>query len=375
MVTLHLNPNKTLAATNNAKIYFGEHRIGLIRIIAPEMIGNLELENCELTLFDMFGGNYIAFPLQFENNSCDIPITNDITENIGNHKLFIEITSDGNVLGRTNTVNLKVYPFSSGGTEIIKREVYIAEIEELSARVSADESALVSVKNAIAVKNVDIDDETPISEYGNIILKIPSFSGELFKLYLSNTLEGDIEIPYGTTNIKHSAFRDCRITNFTIPNTVTVIEGYAFAYSERIRSMYIPDGVRELHDNIFFRCTNMQTVRLPSTITRILDNAFGSCYNLKTINIPALINAQISYSAFWGCQELEYVTIENGFSSNNLTLSASTLYSRDTIVSWLNALADRTSETTYTFTIGSTNIAKLSADDIAIATNKNWNLA
>ena len=67
--------------------------------------------------------------------------------------------------------------------------------------------------------------------------------------------------------------------------------------------------------------------------------------------------------------------LEQGFNAKNLALSASTLYTAETIVSWLEALADRTGQSTYTLTIGSTNIAKLTETEIAIATNKNWTLA
>ena len=41
----------------------------------------------------------------------------------------------------------------------------------------------------------------------------------------------------------------------------------------------------------------------------------------------------------------------------------------------INGLADLTGQTAQTMTIGSANIAKLTADDIAIATAKNWTLA
>lgn len=83
----------------------------------------------------------------------------------------------------------------------------------------------------------------------------------------------------------------------------------------------------------------------------------------------------VIYYIFYGCKNLKNITIENNFNANNLDLSASTKYIRGTMVSWLNALADRTNQTTYELTIGSTNLAKLTSEDIAIATNKNWTLA
>ena len=42
----------------------------------------------------------------------------------------------------------------------------------------------------------------------------------------------------------------------------------------------------------------------------------------------------------------------------------------------LNKLADVTSETdTYTLTLGATNLAKITAEDVAIGTNKGWTIS
>ena len=44
-------------------------------------------------------------------------------------------------------------------------------------------------------------------------------------------------------------------------------------------------------------------------------------------------------------------------------------------MSMINSLMDRSSTTSDTFTIGSTNLAKLTSAQIKIATDKNWTLA
>lgn len=82
-----------------------------------------------------------------------------------------------------------------------------------------------------------------------------------------------------------------------------------------------------------------------------------------------------SENPFQGCTKLKNVTLENGFNANGLNLSVSAQYTAATIVSWINALYDRTGLTTYTLIIGSTNLAKLTTAQKAIATNKNWTLA
>lgn len=59
----------------------------------------------------------------------------------------------------------------------------------------------------------------------------------------------------------------------------------------------------------------------------------------------------------------------------NFNIRYSTQFDREALVEIINNCADLTGETAQTLTMGSTNLAKLTADDIAIATAKNWTLA
>lgn len=104
------------------------------------------------------------------------------------------------------------------------------------------------------------------------------------------------------------------------------------------------------------------------------DGAFSGCSSLTTVNLPSGVTS-IGIQAFDSCRSLKDVTFGNNFNCNNLNLSASTLYTREIILQWLNALSDRTGDTAYKLTIGATNLAKLTEEDILIATNKNWTLA
>ena len=104
------------------------------------------------------------------------------------------------------------------------------------------------------------------------------------------------------------------------------------------------------------------------------NQSFYDCRGLKTITIPLGIK-EFGDRAFGLCSALENVVFESGFNANGLDLSASTLYSVNTLVTMLNALANRTGQVPYTLTLGSTNLAKLSNEQLAIATEKNWTLA
>ena len=174
---------------------------------------------------------------------------------------------------------------------------------------------------------------------------------ETLKALIDRTITS-IAIPDSVTNIGSQSFNQCRdLASVTIPDSVTNIGSYAFCNCNSLVSVTIPDSVTSLQANTFINCNNLTTVIIPSSVTRVAITTFSGCSNLTN------------------------VILGDGFNANSLDLSVSTLYSVDTLVAILNALADRTGQTAYTLTLGSTNLAKLSNEQIAIATQRNWTLA
>lgn len=146
-----------------------------------------------------------------------------------------------------------------------------------------------------------------------------------------------------------------------------------FPYLEKIEFINT-NNIRSIGGQAFRACGSLTSINLPDNLTEIGVQAFMICSALTTINFPNSLTS-INGNAFAGCISLENVTIENGFNCNGLNLLSSTKYSVETMVSWFEALADRTGQASFTLTIGSTNLNKLTAEQKAIATNKNWTLA
>ena len=79
---------------------------------------------------------------------------------------------------------------------------------------------------------------------------------------------------------------------------------------------------------------------------------------------------------FDGCYNLKRINFYDNFKVNNLGVSTCHALAHDSLVDMLNKLADVTSEgTTYKLTLGNTNLAKLTQEEKAIATNKGWTIA
>lgn len=185
----------------------------------------------------------------------------------------------------------------------------------------------------------------------------------------------EIVIPDGITKIGNFAFANYpELKNIILSDTIDSIDSSAFYYNNNLKSITLSKNLTLISDRAFRDCHSLAEINIISKIEKIGDYAFQGCVSLEKINLPKTLGV-ISSTAFINCKKLQFVTLGDGFNAKNLDLSASTLYTRETIVSWLNALADRTGQTAYKLTIGATNLAKLTEEDILIATNKNWTLA
>lgn len=145
--------------------------------------------------------------------------------------------------------------------------------------------------------------------------------------------------------------------------------------TRQITEVTVPSDITSIGSSAFQNCRNLRTVTLGHGVERINVSAFTNCVSLTHLYLPNTINYIANTNPFNGCSELTVVSLENSFNANGLNLSASTNFSAETLVAILNALADRTGLEAYTLTLGSANLAKLTDEEIAVATEKNWTLA
>lgn len=70
------------------------------------------------------------------------------------------------------------------------------------------------------------------------------------------------------------------VTKIVIPDSITSIGKYAFAFCDNLEEVYIPDSIQEIPEGAFSGCTNMNTISLGSSIENINQNAFNDCVKL-----------------------------------------------------------------------------------------------
>ena len=73
--------------------------------------------------------------------------------------------------------------------------------------------------------------------------------------------------------------------NTTIPNSVTSIEGSAFAYCDGLTSVTIPNSITSIEDGAFFYCTALTSIEIPNSVTNIGEYAFANCSGLTSVTI------------------------------------------------------------------------------------------
>ena len=123
--------------------------------------------------------------------------------------------------------------------------------------------------------------------------------------------------------------------------------------------------------NMFNYCSKLTSV--PAMNTSNVTNMsymFQFCSNLTSVPAMNTSNVTDMGSMFNHCSNIETIHMHGMKVSFNI--SASTKFTRDALVEILNNLATVT--TSPTLTMGSTNLAKLTDADKAIATGKGWKL-
>ena len=93
-----------------------------------------------------------------------------------------------------------------------------------------------------------------------------------------------IEVPSGQTTINNSCFHTCtRLTQVTLPNTITTIGQRAFQYSGIIHLNFLPSSLVTIDSFGFYQCPSLEDATIPSSVTTIGAQCFRYCSNLKEV--------------------------------------------------------------------------------------------
>ena len=194
------------------------------------------------------------------------------------------------------------------------------------------------------------------------IIEVPSFL-RLDKITdVSNFFAGC----YSLRDFKYSA-------GFNATNSITGLFQQCTNLSGDI-SINAPNATSA--NSAFYLCKNINSITLTTAPLTIYGQIFLNATKLQSVyNLNLGETSEVQYQPFY-CSNLTNITFADGSIINNSTsFSACTKLTVNSILNILNILKDLTGSTSATLTLGAENLAKLTDEQKAIATNKNWVLA
>lgn len=124
-----------------------------------------------------------------------------------------------------------------------------------------------------------------------------------------------IVIPDSVTIIDSGAFSSCSsLTNIALPPGVTSIGNGAFSGCTSLEKIVIPDGVTSIGIYAFAACTGLANISIPESVTTIGGSAFNGCTSLTSVRLPSRLT-DIGSSTFTGCTSLASVVIPDSVTS------------------------------------------------------------
>ena len=98
----------------------------------------------------------------------------------------------------------------------------------------------------------------------------------------------------------------------TLPDSVQVIDNFAFNECRSLVSVYFPEGLLRIEYAAFAKCSSLVSINLPESLISIGLSSFSGCINLRKVTIPSKVTVLWNWT-FNGCTALETVNIPNGF--------------------------------------------------------------
>jgi len=104
---------------------------------------------------------------------------------------------------------------------------------------------------------------------------------------------------------------------YTVPQSVTSIDAYAYVSAQNLESVSLSDGVTEIGFFAFAACSRLESVTIPDSVTEIASAAFFSCHNLTYVYYGGSEEDWSALTALSGDSLLD-ATIHFGSSSDHI---------------------------------------------------------
>ncbi len=200
--------------------------------------------------------------------------------------------------------------------------------------------------------------------------------------FMRNILLEYIKMLNSTILINVQTYYNCgslvKIPSFDLAdNSISIQQTFTLS-NERVIDLSHNAGEKITTLNTAFSDSRAQKVLLFSTEN--VTNFFASFMNmpfLRYINGLDFASATEVRNMFSGCSNLREIGEMLNISVSGINLKDCIRLNYETLLRFIDALQDFSADTegTHTIVLGATNLAKLTEEEIAIATNKNWTMS
>ncbi|MDE6790952.1 MAG: leucine-rich repeat domain-containing protein, partial [Clostridia bacterium] len=166
------------------------------------------------------------------------------------------------------------------------------------------------IKSAVYAEGANTSITVAINEYGTEVDKTQAVTGTKLNCLDSGMLsEGGV---------------------LTIPQGITEIGRYAFAYDESIKEIIIPDTVQTIDEGAFYDCLSVEKVTIGSGVKFIDKNAFHKCENISYVNYTGTLTdwckIDFAYTESQQTERMQTVSIDKDIRYSNPTFFAHDLH-------------------------------------------------
>lgn len=231
------------------------------------------------------------------------------------------------------------------------------------------------------LSSIEVDVEIPVEGHREVTITengttmIHPADGYDYMEFIDVTV--NVTNPMNTYDVTQAVVNLAFFTGTSVPANVVgwenLVDGSYKCYGAHIESFNYNLPNLENGDHMFDN-TKIDSINLDMPKLTQAETMFRTCTRLATANIsiPSYEKDENSGNGlFNGCSNLVDLTI-NGELRAGLYLNYVNKLTVESLMSVINALVDLTGENSKTLTLGATNLAKLSDEQKAVATNKNW---
>lgn len=135
--------------------------------------------------------------------------------------------------------------------------------------------------------------------FGENVTKIPD------NMFVNCTGMSKINIPNTIIEIGNHAFENASVTEVTLPQSLTIINDFAFNSCDKLSTLNINTENCEIGSSVWVGCNSLNTVNFGDNVTKIPRAMLYNCTQLKKINIPNTVTKIGEYAfQYTGINEL-----------------------------------------------------------------------